>query len=76
MLWCALRPTQARRHLDGSSEGLAHLFHLGVPDGEAAQGVAGVDVCALERDDDVAVLLAVLRRPVLIAFPLNTDTGG
>lgn len=64
------------RQKDGSSKGWAHLFHLGVPDGEAAHGVAGVDVCALQRDDDVAVLLAVLRRPVLIAFPLNTDTVG
>lgn len=65
-----------QKTLGWEHEGLAHLFNLGVPDGEAAHGVAGMDICALQRDDDVAVLLAILCWPVLIAFPLNTDTVG
>lgn len=72
----ASHPTQTRRRPQESREGFTHLFHLRVPDCEAAHSVAGVNVCALQRDDDVAVLLAVLRRPVLIAFSLDKDTVG
>lgn len=55
-----LAPAQARRHLDENNEGFTHLFHLCVPDREAAHSVAGMNVCALQGDDDVAILLAVL----------------
>lgn len=48
-----------------------YLFDLGVSYKEAPQCVAGVHFGALQRHHDVAVLLAVLRRPVLVTFPLG-----
>lgn len=71
-----MHPTQARRPLGENTEGFTHLSQLCVPDCEAAHSVAGMNVCALQRDDDVPILLAVLRWPVLIAFPLNKDIVG
>jgi len=76
LLLGGLHPAQARRHLDENSEGFTHLFHLCVPDREAAHSVAGMNVCALQRDYYVAILLAILCRPVLIAFSLNKDIVG
>lgn len=46
------------------------LLDFGVADGEAAECVAGVHLAALQRHHDVTVLLAVLRRPVLITLSL------
>lgn len=48
-----------------------YLFDLGVPDEETPQGVAGVHFGAFQRHHDVAVLLAVLRGPVLVTLPLG-----
>lgn len=55
--------------------GLIYLFNFSVPYVEVPQRVARVHLGAFQRHHDVPVLLAVLRGPVLVTFPLNDTTG-
>jgi hypothetical protein len=52
---------------------LTHLFHFCVSNWKTTDGVAGMYFCALQCDNNVPVLLSVLRWPILITLSLQRE---
>lgn len=73
--WSSVYYSQRHKWESARHSSPQYLFDLGVSYKEPPQCVAGVHFGALQGHHDVAVLLAVLRRPVLVTFPL-VEGGG
>lgn len=60
-----------QQELEQRKQSLDYLFNLSVSYKETPQCIAGVHFGAFQRHNDVAILLAVLCRPVLVTLPLE-----
>lgn len=49
----------------------SYLLDFSVPYKKMTQCIAGMHFCAFQRHYNVSILLAVLRWPVLVTFPLK-----